>query len=211
MQNIAASQVNAEIPINENFLSLQWAELFARNPVTSSGLVWGYVGGLWPINGVMTLIAGGTLALTANQAAIHIGVNQAGGLSATNATANPALCPLYTLVTGATAVTSYTDLRNATMLQRHSQGEATFAMGDANQTLSAAQALCETLSPTGALTATRDIVAPLVRRRWVVRNKCTGFGVQVIGATGAGVTVAPLMSAVLECDGTNVLRVTADV
>ena len=83
-------------------------------------------------------------------------------------------------------------------------------MADANQTITQAQALCDTLITTGALTATRNLVVPLVRRRWVVRNNCTGGSVQVIGASGTGVTIATAKVAIVECDGTNVLRVTAD-
>ena len=89
---------------------------------------------------------------------------------------------------------------------------ASRAMADANQTLTQAEALCERVTTTGALTAQRNLVVPLVRRSWTVRNACTGgFGVQVIGASGTGTVVASGKVAIVECDGTNVLRVTADV
>lgn len=80
----------------------------------------------------------------------------------------------------------------------------------ANVTLTQAQALCDTLTITGTLTAARDVVVPLVRRRWVVRHTGTSFDIQVIGASGTGITVAVGKVAIVECDGTNVLRVTAD-
>lgn len=50
-----------------------------------------------------------------------------------------------------------------------------------------------------------------MRRRYTVRNTCTGFGVQVIGASGTGIVIGVAKVADVECDGTNVLRITADV
>jgi hypothetical protein len=45
----------------------------------------------------------------------------------------------------------------------------------------------------------------------VFANVTGGFGVQVIGATGTGITVADGKRAIVYADGTNVVRVTADV
>lgn len=210
MQNVAAAQVSAEVPINENFTNLLWAELYARNPLTTTGLTWGYVGGQWPINGLPTTIANGTVALTASSTN-YVGLSQAGTVVNTVTTRNPLHVPLFTVVTGASSITSYTDTRNAKELQQQAYGIGTQAMADANQTLTQALALCDSLVTTGALTAQRNLVVPLVRRSWKVRNSCTGFGVQVIGATGTGVVIAVGLAAIVECDGTNVLRVTADV
>lgn len=209
MQNIASTQASPETPINENFASLLPGELFARNPVTSSGLTWGYKGGQWPVNGLPTTVADGTVTLTASTTN-YIGLTQAGVVAVTT-TRNALHIPLYTVVTGASTVTSVTDTRNAQQMALHAYGIATQAMADANQTLTQTQALCDSLVTTGTLTAVRNLVVPLVRRRWTVRNNCTGFGVQVIGATGTGVTIAVGKVAIVECDGTNVLRVTADV
>ena len=84
------------------------------------------------------------------------------------------------------------------------------AMADANQTITQSMSLCETLVTTGALTATRNLVVPLRRATWIVRNDCTGGSIQVIGATGTGTTIATVKTAIVSCDGTNVVRVTAD-
>ena len=83
-------------------------------------------------------------------------------------------------------------------------------MADANQTITQAMSLCETLVTTGALTATRNLVVPLRRATWIVSNDCTGGSIQVIGATGTGTTIATVKTAIVSCDGTNVVRVTAD-
>ena len=58
LQNINPS-ASPEIQINENFAALDWATVYGKNPVASSGLTWGYYGGRWggfPIaNGIVTL------------------------------------------------------------------------------------------------------------------------------------------------------------
>jgi hypothetical protein len=53
------------------------------------------------------------------------------------------------------------------------------------------------------------VTVPLIRRRWEVRHTGTDFAIQVIGATGITIDVAK--TAIVECDGTNVFRVTADI
>lgn len=209
MQTVAANQSSAEVPINENFVNLLWAERFARDPLATTGLTWGFVGGQHSINGLMTTIASGTVALTASSTN-YVGLSQAGVVVNTVTTRNPLHAPLFTVVTAAASITSYTDTRGAHALSVLAYGIATQAMADANQTLTQAQALCESITTTGALTAQRNLVVPLVRRRYTVRNNCTGFGVQVIGASGTGIVIGAVKVADVECDGTNVLRVTAD-
>jgi hypothetical protein len=44
-----------------------------------------------------------------------------------------------------------------------------------------------------------------------VRHNGTAFDIRVIGATGTGITIGIGKVAIVECDGTNVLRITADV
>jgi hypothetical protein len=96
-------------------------------------------------------------------------------------------------------------------LARHAHGQTSIAVTAANVTLTQAQALCDTITITGALTAARDVLVPLVRRRWVVRHTGTGYAIQVIGESGTGITIAISKTAIVECDGTNVFRVTADI
>ena len=85
---------------------------------------------------------------------------------------------------------------------------------DANKTPTAAEAASRVLSVTStvSLTATRNVVLPLTPRQWTVFNGTTGGqSLQFIGASGTGITVANGKRAVLYSDGTNVVRVTADV
>lgn len=91
-------------------------------------------------------------------------------------------------------------------------GRLVQAMADANYTLTLAEAQNNILECTGAHSALRDLVVPLTAQQWTVfANTSGGFGVQVIGASGTGVTIADGKRAIVYSDGTNVVRVTADV
>jgi hypothetical protein len=48
-------------------------------------------------------------------------------------------------------------------------------------------------------------------KQWTVFANVTGFGIQVIGASGTGIVIAVGKRAIVYADGTNVVRVTADV
>ena len=56
-----------------------------------------------------------------------------------------------------------------------------------------------------SLTATRNLVAPMVAGfNWAIENATTGgHSIQVIGATGTGVTIASGYTMTVYCDGTN--------
>ena len=205
---LSTSQAGKEVRINQAMDSVSPAALGGRRESTTTGLTWGYYGGQILVNGTPTDIPNGTVTLTGS-ATNYVQLTQAGTV-VVGTTRDPRYAPLYSVVTTVSGVTSYTDERDAASLARLAFGIATQAMADANQTITQAQALCDTLVTTGALTATRNLVVPLVRRRWTVRNNCTGGSVQVIGASGTGVTIATTKVAIVECDGTNVLRVTAD-
>jgi len=208
IQQIIAG-ANADVRVNENFDAASPAMLFGRRAAATTGLTWAYYGGSWPVNGVPTAIANGTVTLTAS-ATNYVGLTQAGAVVVTPTTPNPLHAPLYTVVTGASTVTSYTDTRNSRHLAQHAYAQCSIAVTTANVTLTQAQALCDSITVTGALTAARNLVVPLVRRKWTVRHSGTAFAIQVIGASGTGVTIAVGKVAVVECDGANVLRVTAD-
>lgn len=209
LQQLAASQVSAEVPINENFDAASPSAMFGRRAPVTSGLTWGYYGGSLIIDGLPTTIADGTVTLSASTTN-YVEVSVAGVVAkATSRTAGSA--PLYKIVTGTSSVTSITDERDPIAMARLAYGKATIAMADANQTLTQTQALCQSLTCTGTLTAVRDLVVPLVRRLYVVFANTATNGVRVIPPSGTGVTIGVGMRAIVECDGTNVVRVTADV
>jgi hypothetical protein len=206
---LATSQAGKEVRINGLMNSVSTAALGGRRESTTTGITWGYYGGQLLVNGVATAVANGTVTLTVSTTN-YVGISQAGVVStATTRTAGNA--PLYSVVTSSSAVIGYTDERTPESMARLNYGSASQALTAANVTLTQAQALCETLVVTGALTAVRDLVVPLVRRRWAVRHTGTGFDMRVIGATGTGITIGIGKAAIVECDGTNVNRLTADV
>jgi len=92
-------------------------------------------------------------------------------------------------------------------------GTLSFA-SDANLTATNTQYTNTFLSLTSAvsLTATRNLVVPVQSGAFfVVKNGTTGAqSIQVIGATGTGITIANGKTAMVYCDGTNWLRATPD-
>jgi hypothetical protein len=210
LQTWTNAQANPEVPVNENFETLSWAALFGKRQPVTTGLTWGFYGtDGWPVNGVPTAIANGTVTLTASTTN-YVEVNAAGTVSvATSRSADKA--PLYKIVTGASTVTTVTDERDAAKLRRLAYGRVVIAMADANKTLTQDQALCDSIECTGTNTALRDLIVPLMRRLYTVFANTATNGVRVIGASGTGITIAVGKRAIVECDGTNVVRVTADV
>lgn len=202
------SQSAKEITANAMLDAVSPASLYGRRQSTSSGLTWGYYGGNMLINGVLTQIANGTLSLTASTTNYVQALPASGAVSSNTTGFTAGSIPLYTIITGASTVTSYTDHRLATP---EFTGRLAKTMGDANTTLTQAEARNNIIELTGTLTAARNIVLPLAVRQYTVFNGTTGgFGLQFIGATGAGITVAAGKRAIVYADGTNIVRVTAD-
>lgn len=113
MQDIASGQASAEVPINENFAGMLHQETYAKNPVTSSGLTWGYWGGRW---GGFS-VAAGTLTLT--NATHYIVVARAtGAISNSTSSANwdnlLEYARVYKVVASGGVVTSTEDHRAGT-------------------------------------------------------------------------------------------------
>lgn len=63
MQQLAPQQASAEVPINENFQTLEHQAIYGRRQPVSTGLTWGFWGGRW---GGFAITAG-TLTLTNGQ------------------------------------------------------------------------------------------------------------------------------------------------
>ena len=205
---IIQSQASKEITANAYFDAVSPAASFGRRQSTSSGLTWGYYGATITVDGVLTQIANGTLTLTASTTN-YVETTRAGVVSKNTTGFTAGSIPLYTVVTGAATVTSYTDCR---LQAPPATGKLAKAMSDANTTLTADEARNQILQFTGTLTAARNIVVPLAAQQWTVFNGSTGgFGLQFIGATGTGITVAAGKRAIVYSDGTNVVRASADV
>lgn len=213
IDTISNSQAQKEVTANAYFDASSPASAFGRRASACNGLTMGFYGTpRWKIDGVAVTRANAAFALTASSTR-YISINRAFSSFAEVASAfDPDKLALYKAVTDGSNVTSYEDHRDLHHFIRFQYSRVTQAMADANKTLTYEQAMCESITLTGALTALRDVVVPLVPRAWIIfANVTGGFGVRVIGASGTGITVADGKRAIVECDGTNVVRVTADV
>lgn len=209
IDKIQQSQAGKEITANDYFDAVSPASLYGRRASTCSGLTWGYYGGNALVNGVLTTISNGALALTASTTNYIEAEPTTGAVSLNTSGFTPGRIPLYAVVTLSSTVDSYTDYR---ISARRPAGLLAKALTDANATLTNAEAANDIMQFTGTLTAARNIVVPIKPQQWTVYNGTTGgFGLQFVGATGTGVTVAAGKRAIVYADGTNVVRVTADV
>lgn len=213
---IPSSMASAEVVANALFHAMSPGALFGRRDSTTTGITWGWYGGRIYIDGVATDIDAdhvGTIALTASSTN-YIEVNRAGTLSANTTGFSADKCPLYVVTTGVSSLVEVIDHRDpyqlAAFFGGHGHGFATQAMADANQTLTFAKAIAGTIECTGTLTVQRDLIVPTVKRQWTIYANVTGAGVQVKTSGGAGVVVALGKRAIVQCDGTNVVRVTPD-
>jgi hypothetical protein len=90
-------------------------------------------------------------------------------------------------------------------------GVVTISMIDANYTLTNFNGVVDearnaVIVATGALSAQRNIIAPLVEKTYTIRNSTTGgFGVQIIGPSGTGVVIPNGVTASVFCNGTDFL------
>lgn len=204
---ILQSQAQKEVLANALFDAASPAMLYGRNAITSLGLVWGYLGGRVYLNGVPVLIPNGTLTLAANLTHF-IEVSATGAVSSNISGFAPDRVPLYRVVTGAVSVTSYEDHRSTLLLSRLFYGRAVVPLRDADLMLTLAQALCQSLEFSGALTAPRTITFPSVARSLIVAVTTTGGqGVVLKTANGAALPLVDGQRRLIECDGLNVLAV----
>jgi hypothetical protein len=207
LDTISSSQSQKEVTSNALADAASPATAFGRRATTTTALTWGYYGANISVDGVLTQIANGTVALTASTTN-YVEATRAGVVSKNTTAFTAGQIPLYQIVTGTATVTSYTDYR---LRDAPCAGRLVLAMADANKTLTAAQARNQILELTGALTALRDVVVPLAVQQWTVfANVTGGFGVRVIGASGTGITIADGKRAMIYSDGTNVVRASAD-
>ena len=206
---ISSSQAQKEVTANALFNAASQSMAFGQRASTTAALTWGYYGGKLMVDGVLTAIANGTVALTANQTN-YVETTRAGVVSKNTTGFTAGSIPLYTVVAGAATITSWTDERIWPVLP-WTDGKLVKAMADSNQVLTAAEARCDILEFTGALTgAVKNVTVPLGTQQWTIFANTTGFGVQIIGASGTGITVGIGKRAIVYADGTNVVRVTPD-
>lgn len=113
LPQMSPSQSSKEVEFNNAQAASSPAALFGRNYLTSTGLTWGYLGGM----GIAGAVANGTVALTASSTnyivtnrttdAVTVATNTTNWNDTTN------YRRLYSVVTGTSTVTSWIDFRNA--------------------------------------------------------------------------------------------------
>lgn len=112
LDQLSTSSANIPTRINESQDALSPGSLYGRRASTTTGLTWGYYGGRYQ----SAAIANGTLALTASTTNYVVAAVAGGAVSVSTATTNwnsSSYIRLYKIVTGASAVTSYEDHRQA--------------------------------------------------------------------------------------------------
>lgn len=208
LDTISSSQASKEVTANAFMDAASPASLFGRRASTTSALNWGYYGGpLW-VDGVLTIIANGTVALSASTTN-YVEATRAGVVSKNTTGFTAGSTPLYTIVTGTATITSYTDHRitNAQFTGRLSKSVA----GSGSVTLTAEEARNHVLNFTGALTGNKTVVVPNGPQVWHMFNTTTGaFTLTVKTAAGTGINVAQTKAVTLEADGTNVVTCNTD-
>lgn len=108
IDQISSTQANKEVVVNANMNSASPALCWGQRASTTVGLTWGYYGGYYNGNA----IANGTLTLSASSTN-YVEANASTGAVTSNTSGfTGGRIPLYTVVTGASTITSWTDLRN---------------------------------------------------------------------------------------------------
>lgn len=186
--------------------------LFGRRQALCSGLNWFYYGGVLLVDGTPTTIANNAAALVLTASATnYIEATRAGVVSSNTTGFTAGRLPLYQVVTGSSTVTSYIDVRSFAVALPTQTSRGSVTLTGADVTLSAVQARCRYLATSGALTGDRSIVVP---NDWegIVYNGNTGaYNLTVKTAAGTGIVVAQGKRAQLLADGTNVVRLAAEV
>lgn len=104
-------QANPEVPVNEGFDILEYAAVYGRDPDTTTGLTWGYLGGRW--SGFS--ISAGTLTLTNSATNYVVVLRSTGAISVSTSSTNwnntSAYARVYQLTTAGGLVTATQDHR----------------------------------------------------------------------------------------------------
>ena len=209
LTTISSSQADKEGTANELFNGASPALLFARS-ASSTGLTWYYYGGKILVDGVITSIANGSVVLTGSTTN-YLEATRFGVVSANTTGFTAGRIPLYTIVTGGSTVTSYTDKRCLWIPQ---DGLLRIPAGSPQtHTLTAEQCLANTIEVTGAPSAEFELVVPAVAKHWIIFANTTGNGVSVRnpGSPQSSVSIGVGKHAIVRSDGDRVYRVTADV
>lgn len=220
--HIETAQAQKEVTMNEAINRIDSA-LAAASPYAPDNAVnltaagglslnrnYGWLAGAIRQGNVIVTTSRATVTCTAS-ATSYIEVDAAGAVSANTTGFTAGRFPLAIVVCDATKKTSITD-RRAWLAAPNNPILAKSVAGGSTVTLTSAEARHDILSLTGALTANIDVVVPVINKQWTVANLTSGaYTLTVKTSAGTGITIAQGTRAIVYCDGTNVVRATADV
>ena len=209
---LSESQSGKAVSANALFDAASPSTFGARRASACSGLTWGYYGGwIYKADCSLVEIANGTISLTASQTN-RVYAKTDGTISAVAGTTPAAdeMLLLYYVITGTSSVSSYDDYRFAyhypwTVMSTSVDVSA----GDA--TLTGLTRRAGYLIINGTLTVNRNVIVPNNWHGYVFVNTTGAYTVTVKTSAGSGVVVTQTKRAKLLADGTNVVRLTADV
>ena len=105
-----------------------------------------------------------------------------------------------------------TNTNLGTLLEQAITGVVSITMTNANYTLTSFNGITDearnaVLVVSGANSAVRDVIPPVVEKLYTVVNNTTGgFAIRVIGGSGTGVSIPPGITTLVYCDGTNFIE-----
>lgn len=112
LDTIQTSLAQKEVTANAMFDAASQGMIFGRRASTTTALTWGYYGGRFTKDdGTNVAISNGTLTLTASTTS-YVEADKAGAVTVNTTGFTDGRIPLYTVITGASTVTSYTDHRD---------------------------------------------------------------------------------------------------
>lgn len=207
IDNILVAQAGKEVVANAFFDAASPATAYGRRASACGGLVWGYYGANILAGGAYTQIDNGTLTLTASQANIYVEARlDTGAITQNNTGWTPGRMPLYRITTGSSTVTSYTDFRLPVAdICPFSNLTITGSVA-----LSSADALSKLIILGGTPAAAFNVTVAATPWIYAVRNN-TGQTATFTTGSGSTVAIATGMSAQIFTDGTQVLRLSADI
>lgn len=206
LNQILSTQAGKEQAINENFDALSHCSTLGRRASAGTGLTLVLYGGRFKsttlADQTVTLAASSTTYVEADAVTGTVSINTTGWSAGT--------IRLGIAVTSATGLTSYTAERDL-FTPRNPRISKSVA-GAVDVTLTDAEAGVDILELTGAITANINVISPHKVKQWTVFNNTTGaFTVTIKLATGTGIVIGTGKRAIVYGDGTNVVRVTADL
>lgn len=191
MSYMSAGQLQKEVLFNANMDIIDSAvsaipNAFSNNALTTTGLVYGYFGGNIYSNGAGITIADGTKTLT-GLATNYVQRTAAGIVSVNTTGYTVGLIPMATVVTGASSITTITDMRPSASDLR---GRQVITTTGGALTMTDAQVNARVLSIQGALTSNAVITLPIYQQEWTISNETTGaFTVSVQTASGSPIEI----------------------